>query len=72
MVAPHVRSIQIRPGKRLAVGSRGKGRTNMVRTLGATALLALAAVMPVQPVAAQNPLGGAIIGGAVVVATIVL
>jgi len=36
----------------------------MVRTLGATALLALAAVMPLQPAAAQNPLGGAIVGGA--------
>ena len=36
----------------------------MVRTLGATALLALATVMPMQPAAAQNPVGGAIVGGA--------
>ena len=36
----------------------------MVRILGATALLALAAVMPAQQAAAQNPFGGAIVGGA--------
>jgi hypothetical protein len=36
----------------------------MVRTLGATALLMLAAVMPGQQAAAQNPIGGAILGGA--------
>ena len=35
----------------------------MVRTLAATALLALATVMPMQPAAAQNPVGGAIVGG---------
>jgi uncharacterized protein YcfJ len=38
----------------------------MVRTLGATALLVLAvlAVLPGQQAAAQNPIGGAILGGA--------
>ena len=36
----------------------------MVRTLGPAALLALAIVMPMQPAAAQNPVGGAIVGGA--------
>jgi len=37
----------------------------MKRTLGAGVLLALAAVMPVQPAAAQDPLAGALLGGAV-------
>jgi outer membrane lipoprotein SlyB len=37
----------------------------MIRTLGAGALLALAAVVPAQQAAAQNPLGGAIIGGTI-------
>lgn len=36
----------------------------MVRTFGATALLALAAIMPVEDAVAQDPLGGAILGGA--------
>jgi outer membrane lipoprotein SlyB len=36
----------------------------MERTLAATALLVLAAVLPGQQAAAQNPLGGAIVGGA--------
>jgi hypothetical protein len=36
----------------------------MIRTMGAAALLALASVMPTQPVAAQDILGGAILGGA--------
>jgi outer membrane lipoprotein SlyB len=36
----------------------------MVRTLAATALLVLAAVLPGQQAAAQNPFGGAIVGGA--------
>src|ERR1700693_1969951 len=36
----------------------------MLRTVGAAALLALAAVMPAQQAAAQDPLAGAIIGGA--------
>ena len=37
---------------------------DMMRTLAATALLVLAAVLPGQQAAAQNPLGGAIVGGA--------
>jgi hypothetical protein len=41
-----------------------EGRTNMMRTLGAGALLALAALMPAQQAAAQDPIGGAIVGGA--------
>ncbi len=36
----------------------------MMRTVGAAALLMLAALMPVQHAAAQDPLAGAIIGGA--------
>ena len=36
----------------------------MVRTFGAAAMLALATVMPVQEAKAQDPLGGAILGGA--------
>lgn len=36
----------------------------MLRTVGAAALLALAAVMPAQEAAAQDPLAGAIVGGA--------
>jgi hypothetical protein len=36
----------------------------MKRHLGATALLALAMAMPLQPAAAQDVLGGAILGGA--------
>jgi hypothetical protein len=35
----------------------------MMRSLGAGVALALAALLPAQPAAAQNPLGGAIIGG---------
>jgi outer membrane lipoprotein SlyB len=35
----------------------------MIRTIGAV-LLALAAVMPLQQAAAQDPVGGAIVGGA--------
>ena len=35
----------------------------MIRTIGA-ALLAIAALMPVQQAAAQDPVGGAIVGGA--------
>jgi outer membrane lipoprotein SlyB len=35
----------------------------MVRTIGAT-LLAFATLMPVQQAAAQDPVGGAIVGGA--------
>jgi outer membrane lipoprotein SlyB len=36
----------------------------MLRTVGAAAMLALAAVMPAQEAAAQDPLAGAIVGGA--------
>jgi hypothetical protein len=36
----------------------------MKRMLGAGVLLALAAVMPAQRAAAQDPIGGAIVGGA--------
>jgi uncharacterized protein YcfJ len=37
----------------------------MMRSLGAGVALALAALLPAQPAAAQNPLGGAIIGGTI-------
>jgi uncharacterized membrane protein len=47
------------------------GETHMIRTIGAAALLTLAATMPVQQAAAQDPLSvlggaaaGAVIGGA--------
>jgi uncharacterized protein YcfJ len=36
----------------------------MYRTLGAAAFIAIAFALPVQEAAAQNPVGGAIIGGA--------
>lgn len=36
----------------------------MTRSIGAFALLALAAIMPAQQASAQNVLGGAIVGGA--------
>ena len=36
----------------------------MMRTLAAGAFLALAALMPAQQAAAQDPVGGAIVGGA--------
>jgi len=36
----------------------------MMRTLGAGAFLALAAVMPAQQAAAQDPVAGAVVGGA--------
>jgi outer membrane lipoprotein SlyB len=36
----------------------------MLRTLGMVTLLSLAAVIPVNEAAAQDPLGGAILGGA--------
>ena len=36
----------------------------MLRTLGTVTLLSLAATIPVKEAAAQNPLGGAILGGA--------
>jgi uncharacterized protein YcfJ len=35
----------------------------MMRSLGVGVLLTLSALLPAQPAAAQNPLGGAIIGG---------
>src|SRR5258707_2325237 len=40
------------------------GGTEMYRALGAATLLAIAIAMPVQDAAAQDPLGGAILGGA--------
>lgn len=36
----------------------------MIRTLGAAALISLAAIMPHEPAAAQDALGGALLGGA--------
>jgi hypothetical protein len=36
----------------------------MIRAVGASALLAIALAMPLQDAAAQDPLGGAILGGA--------
>jgi len=36
----------------------------MLRTLGAGTFLALATLLPVQQAAAQDPVGGAIVGGA--------
>ena len=36
----------------------------MYRSLGASTILAIALAMPVQDAAAQDPLGGAILGGA--------
>ena len=36
----------------------------MIRAVGASAFLAIALAMPVQDAAAQDPLGGAILGGA--------
>jgi hypothetical protein len=40
-------------------------RRKMRATIGAGIFLALAALLPGEPVAAQNPVGGAIVGGAV-------
>jgi hypothetical protein len=40
-------------------------KKKMRATLGAGIFLALAALLPAEPVAAQNPVGGAIVGGAV-------
>ena|SRR5690348_17607720 len=36
----------------------------MIRTIGAVSLLALTAILPAPPAAAQDPVGGAILGGA--------
>ena len=41
-----------------------EGETDMTRTLGAGAVLVLAALLPAQQVAAQDPVAGAIVGGA--------
>jgi hypothetical protein len=46
-------------------GGERERRTIMRRMLGAGVVLALAALLPVRPAAAQDPLAGAIIGGAV-------
>jgi outer membrane lipoprotein SlyB len=40
------------------------GETIMIRTVAAASLLALASVFPPQPAAAQDVLGGALLGGA--------
>ena len=40
------------------------GGAEMYRSLGAVALLTIAIAAPVQDAAAQDPLGGAILGGA--------
>jgi hypothetical protein len=40
------------------------GRGTMKRMLGAAMLLGMAAIMPAQQAAAQDPIGGAIVGGA--------
>src|ERR1700749_1078656 len=40
-----------------------KENCRMIRTLGIAAVLALAVAMPAQEAAAQDPLGGAILGG---------
>jgi hypothetical protein len=42
-----------------------EGRAIMKRMVGAGVFLALAALLPAEPAAAQDPLAGAIIGGAV-------
>src|SRR5919201_2206828 len=41
-----------------------RGGTQMYRALGATALLTMAIAAPLQDAAAQDPVGGAILGGA--------
>jgi hypothetical protein len=41
-----------------------RGRGTMKRMLGAAVLLSMASVMPAQQAAAQDPIGGAIVGGA--------
>src|SRR5947209_17471813 len=40
------------------------GAISMIRTVAATSLLALACAMPLQQAAAQDAIGGAIVGGA--------
>jgi hypothetical protein len=56
-------SVLPHPEARLG-GTSLEGGNNMYRTVGAAALLALAIAAPVQDAAAQNPLGGALVGGA--------
>src|SRR6516164_6961097 len=46
------------------MGIRSWGMTGMIRAVGISALLAIALAMPMQEAAAQDPVGGAIVGGA--------
>jgi hypothetical protein len=71
-------AILIRPGRSAAVAAGGagtlghwhirtlkyEGRSDMMRVVGTGMLLALALVMQAQQAAAQDPVGGAIVGGA--------
>ena len=41
-----------------------KRRAGLIRALGSSACLAIALAMPMQEAAAQDPVGGAIVGGA--------
>src|SRR5262245_46861844 len=41
-----------------------RGRIDMIRTIGATTFLMLATAVPLQQAAAQDVLGGALLGGA--------
>src|SRR5579863_3694604 len=49
---------------RLKSDGEPEGRTNMRRMIGAGVFLSLAALLPVQPASAQDPVAGAIVGGA--------
>src|SRR5262249_21882701 len=51
------------PGPRVNWGIRRR-RDDMLRTLGTVTLLTVAVVIPFKEAAAQDPLGGAILGGA--------
>src|SRR5215472_9919968 len=59
--APHA-FVSTHPTERGGYPSMREGR--MHRALGASAFLAIALTMPVQDAAAQDPVGGAILGGA--------
>jgi hypothetical protein len=61
IVAANWTALQIRPRRQRRGTMEGE---SMKRMLGASVLLALAAVMPAQQAAAQDPIGGAIVGGA--------
>src|SRR5262249_40347420 len=49
---------------RLPTNNSSEGGTNMFRALGAATLVAIVIAAPVQDAAAQDPLGGALLGGA--------